>query len=170
MSKLFGPIRQMGIMVSDLDRALDYYTSTLQIGPFFRVAHVETEYFRYRGQPCDTDVSLAIAYSGDMQIELVEQHNDAPSLYLDFIKRSGPGLQHYAVWAEDFDGEMSRFSENGLRLLAEAKMRNGGRFCYFEGDAAEPAIEIVELTPSAAGFFQVAREAADNWDGSDPVR
>lgn len=171
MSQLFGPIRQLGIMVTSLDRALEYYTKTLRIGPFFRMDHVETEYFRYRGQPCDADVSLALAYSGDMQIELVEQHNDAPSLYSDFLERNGPGLQHYAVWAEDYDDKMSRLSENGVTLLAEAKLQNGGRFAYFDcGDAAEPVIEIVELTPLAAGLFQMIREAADTWDGSDPVR
>lgn len=171
MSQLFGPIRQLGIMVASLDRALDFYTNTLRIGPFFRMDHLDTEYFRYRGQPCDADVSLALANSGDMQIELVEQHNDAPSLYLDFLERKGPGLQHYAVWTEDYDGEMSRLSENGVKLLAEARLRNGGRFAYFDfGDAAEPVIEIVELTPASANFFQMIREAADHWDGCDPVR
>ena len=171
MSRMFGPIRQCGIVVSSLDRALDYWTGTLGIGPFFRWDHVELDHYRYRGQPCELDLSVALANSGDMQIELIEQHNDVPSPYLDFLDRHGPGLQHYAVWSDDYDSEMSRLGEQGVTVLAEGQMGNGTRFAFFDGgDDAQPIMEIADLTPGSARVLQMIREAAVCWDGSNPVR
>ncbi len=171
MSQLFGPIRQCGIVVPSLDRALDYWTGTLRIGPFFRADHVELDHFHYRGQPSEVDLSIALANSGDMQIELIEQHNDAPSPYRDFLDRHGPGLQHYSVWSENFDNDISRFAEEGLTVLVEGQLGNGTRFVYYAGgDDAQPLMEMSDLTPASAGGFQMIREAAARWDGRDPVR
>ena len=154
-----------------LDRALDYWTKVLRIGPFFRMNHVELDYFRYRGQPSGVDLSIALANSGDMQIELIEQHNDVPSPYLKFLKQHGPGLQHYSVWSENYDSDMRRFAGEGVKLLAEGQISNGARFAYFEGgDDAQPVMEISDLTPATAGLFQMIREEAARWDGSNPVR
>ncbi len=171
MSQLFGPIRQCGIVVSSLDTALDYWTGTLGIGPFFRMNHLELDHFRYRGRPCELDVSIALANSGEMQIELIEQHNDVASPYLDFLDRHGPGLQHYSVWSEDYDDAMSRLAGKAVTVLAEAQLVNGTRFAYFDGgDDGQPVMEIAELTPATAQIFQMIREEAGRWDGSDPVR
>ena len=76
------------------------------------------ESFRYRGELSDVDVSIAMANSGDMQIELIEQHNDAPSPYLDFLNQRGPGLQHVSVWSENFDTDMQRFANDGATFAS----------------------------------------------------
>lgn len=171
MSRLFGPIRQSGIIVPSLDKALDYWTGVLRIGPFFRMNHVELDYFRYRGQQSDVDLSIALANSGDMQIELIEQHNDVPSPYFDFLSQHGPGLQHYSVWSENYDSDMQRFADEGVKILAEGQISGGSRFAYFEGgDDAQPVMEIADLTSTTAELFKMIRDAAEGWDGSDPVR
>ena len=36
--------------------------------------------FRYKGRIYDLKVSIAIANSGDVQLELIQQRNDVPSL------------------------------------------------------------------------------------------
>ena len=171
MSNLYGPIKQSGFIVTSLDEALDYWTNTLRIGPFFRFDHVELDYFRYRGQEAAVDLSIALAQSGDMQIELVQQHNNAPSPYLDFYNRHGPGLQHYSVWSSDYDNEMSRFSQERAGLLAEGQLAGGVRFAYFEGgEDGQPVMEVADLTPATAELYQIISDAALQWDGSDPVR
>tara|TARA_B110000238_G_C16123101_1_gene437996 strand:+ start:1159 stop:1686 length:528 start_codon:yes stop_codon:yes gene_type:complete len=171
MSNLFGPIKQSGFIVTSLDEALEYWTKNLRIGPFFRFDHVELDYFRYRGQESAVDLSIALAQSGDMQIELVQQHNNAPSPYLDFYNSQGPGLQHYSVWSSDYDNEMSRFSEEGVGLLAEGRLAGGVRFAYFEGgEDGQPVMEIADHTPATAALYQMISDAALQWDGSDSVR
>ena len=117
------------------------------------------------------DLSIALANSGDMQIELIEQHNDAPSPYLDFLKQHGPGLQHYSVWSETYDSDMQRFAGEGVKVLVEGQISNGSYFAYFEGgEDAQPMMEIADLTSTAAELFKMIRDEAAGWDGSDPIR
>ena len=60
---------------------------------------VPIEDFRYRGEPSPLEVSIALANSGALQIELIQQRNDAPSMYRDFLSReSRGGLHHVAYW------------------------------------------------------------------------
>jgi len=171
LSHIFGPVRQSGFMVSSLDTALEYWTQTMGIGPFFRMDHLEMKSFTYRGSSSDVDVSIALGNSGDMQIELVQQHNDAPSPYLDFLKTHGPGLQHYSVWTETYDDDLRRLSKAGRNFMAEGLLGTGTRFGYFEGGAdGQPVMEVSELTPATAELFALIRDAAKDWDGQDPVR
>ena len=48
----------------------------------------------FRGKLTKIDMSAAIAYSGDLQIELIYQHDDAPSIYTELPRGGRSGLQH----------------------------------------------------------------------------
>lgn len=171
MSRLFGPIRQCGIVVASLDEAFDHWIGNLGIGPFFRISHIPLESFEYRGKGSPVDLSVAFANSGDMQIELIEQHNSAPSPYRDFLDRHGPGLQHYSVWSAAYDQDMKRLSARDVRILASGVAGNGTRFAYFAGaDDSQPIMEIADLSAASSELFDMIREEAARWDGSDPVR
>lgn len=52
--------------------------------------------------------SIALANSGPLQIELIQQRNDAPSMYRDFLAEGHEGLQYVAYWTEDFDRDFER--------------------------------------------------------------
>ena len=46
----------------------------------------------------------------------------------------------------------------------------GVRFAYVEPSAGPAAIfEIVEVSEGVSAFNAVIRDAADGWDGSDPI-
>ena len=82
------PIRQIGFVVRDLDAAIGHWTRSIGVGPFvaFRALPFASDY-RYRGDPAEPPVvSIAIAMSGPLQVELIQQHNDARSGYLDFLR------------------------------------------------------------------------------------
>ena len=51
MSRLFGPIRQNGSMVRDIEAALTQRTTVLGVGPFFSVDRARSADFQYQGQP-----------------------------------------------------------------------------------------------------------------------
>ena len=51
--------------------------------------------------PCTVDFSVAIGYWGDTQIELIQQHNDAPSIYREFLQKGYRGMQHMCVVTHD---------------------------------------------------------------------
>ena len=53
MSILFGPIRQMGYVVQDIEAAMQHWTRVLRIGPFYYAESAPIHENRYRGTAVD---------------------------------------------------------------------------------------------------------------------
>ena len=124
-------ITQVGYVVTDLDAAMERWTTTVGAGPFERLNHVKVVDGLYRGTPTDVDISVAIAEVGGIQLELIEQHNDVPSCYRDLFPAGGEGLHHVAVQPEDFDAEVARYEALGCPQ-AFGGLYEGGRFVYMD--------------------------------------
>ena len=171
MSRIFGEVRQNGYVVRDIEAALRHWTEVLGVGPFFLFERVPIEDFRYRGRPSPLEVSIALANSGPLQIELIEQRNDAPSMYRDFLAAGHEGLQHVAFWTGTFDAELARLAEAGYAVGQSGRIGEGGRFVYLETEAHPgTVVELSEISGPKGRFFRHVAEAARDWDGSDPVR
>ena len=173
MSRFFGAARQNGVIVEDLDRALDQWINKIGAGPFYVIRHLPLDYFSYLGQSSSPDLSIALGNVGDLQIELIQQHNDAPSPYLDFRTQRGPGLHHISAWTLDFDGAMATLQEQGLVPNCAGRITGSCRFAYWNADATDgSAYELSDLgSNNEFGMVHdLVREAAVGWDGSDPVR
>ncbi len=177
MSRLFGAMRQLGFVVRDLDASLDYWTKTLGVGPFYVVRKLPLETFWYKGQPSPPPhLTLAIASSGDLQVELIHQHDTHPSAFLDRLNASGDSLQHVSAWQDrrGYDSELARLKSAGVQLAHEGWLAgNGPRFAFFATDGVPGGFqyEISDVAdPEFSGLGAMIREAAAGWDGSDPVR
>ncbi len=167
----FGPIRQNGYVVRDIESALRHWTEVLGVGPFFYFERVPVEDFRYRGAPSPLEVSIALANWGELQIELIQQRNDAPSMYRDFLEAGREGLQHVAVWTEAMDAELERLAAVGFRVGQSGTIGAGGRFVYLETEAHPgTVVEVSEISGPKGRFFAHVKQAAAEWDGSEPVR
>ena len=171
MSRFFGPIRQNGYVVRDIEAALKHWTEVIGVGPFWYLESVPMEAFRYRGEPSPLDVSIALANTGPLQIELIQQRNDAPSMYRDFLASDQEGLQHVAYWTESFDADLERAERAGLVVGQSGQIGADGRFVYFESDGHPgTVVELSEISGAKGAFFAHIAKAAANWDGSDPIR
>lgn len=172
MSRIFGPVWQNGYVVDDLDRAIDHWVGALGVGPFFKAPHLRLEDYQFRGIRCDPDLSVALAYSGGLQIELIQQHNDAPSHYADFLKRVGSGLHHLCTAnGRSYDDNVVEFSRLGYTIASSGKLVGAGRFAYLETEYHPgTVIEFGEGGPVTRAAFEAIRVAAAEWDGKDPVR
>ncbi len=176
MSRLFGPVRQLGFVVPDLDAALNYWTQTLGVGPFFVLRRFAPEHFRYRGVPSPSPLlSVALGNSGEMQIELLQQHDQHPSAYRDFLAQGREGLQHLCAWLDpqEYDATLARLQAENVPVLQEGEVPGSGlRFAYFDTDA--PGGFLYEISdvirPGSYELHQRIAQAAASWDGSDPVR
>jgi hypothetical protein len=127
---------------------------------------------QYRGKPTDMRISLAFAQSGSVQIELIQQLNDAPSLFKDFLDSGRDGLQHLAFWTQNFDADMARYRDAGYSVVQTAGLNgpnNRNAFIVRQSDD-ELAIEISETSGTKGEFFRHIAEAAIGWNGSDPIR
>lgn len=165
-------LMQAAFMVEDLKAAALAWTKTTGIGPFFVVPHIQLAEFDYRGKPgSGLDFSVAIAQSGGVQIELIQQHCDSPSAYRDLIAKGTQGFHHFCVYTDDYDATRQRYIDQGF-VSAIDGLFGDMRFCYIDTSPALGCmIEIVEEAAFESEFFVRIAEAARDWDGvTDPVR
>jgi len=172
MSRIFGDVRQNGYVVADIEAAMKHWTEVLGVGPFFYFEEVPVENFQCRGRPSNPLLSIALTNSGGLQIELIQQRNDAPSLYRDFRSAGHEGLQHLAYWTESFSADLERALGLGFQVGHSGEVGGpDGRFVYFE-TRSHPGtmIELSEVSGSKGAFFRHIAETARSWDGSEAIR
>ena len=127
-------------------------------------------------QPSDWIIrtSSTLANSGEMQIELIQQEGDTPSIYTEFLRANGPGYHQLAYWTDDFDATMASVRDAGWPVVWLGDEDVGTRFAYLEPPNSpahiSPVIEIMELNDLMTGMATFVRDAARTWDGSDPIR
>jgi len=133
---------------------------------------VKTDYFRHRGAASPVEMSIALANSGDLQIELIQQRNDAPSMYREFLDAGCEGLQHMSYWSRDYQALYDRALSLGYRVGHEGQIGGPqGRFAYFDTQSHPgTVIEISDISGGKGEFFERVRQAALHWDGARPIR
>ncbi len=171
MSKYFGEIRQLGYVVRDIEQAMDYWSNTLGVGPWFYNPKVPIRRYRYDDRDYEPHNSVALANSGFVQVELIQVRNDVPSMYQDFLKAGRTGLQHVAYWTERYDADLARLLKQGFKPKMSGEVGEQGRFVYFDTEYHPgTVIELSEVAGPKGRLFDMIREAAVDWDGKDPVR
>ena len=174
MSRRFGPIRQNGYVVPDIEAAMQHWSEELGIAPWYRLGIMAFEDLAYRGQPTAARVEIALANSGDLQIELIQPLDDEPTPYRDFLAETGGrgGLQHVSSWPDgaDYDHILAAFTGAGGEVLFQGRL---GRTRFVYVDTAQDfgtIFEMADLSPGSRKLFAAIRQAAIDWDGSAPVR
>jgi len=171
MAANFGPVMQLGFVVPDLEHGMRHWLDKVGIGPFFVLEHVKFAQVVYKGKPSGIDMSVAIAQWGEVQVELIQQFNDAPSIYSEFTGREKGGLQHVGVMTNSVADDLVRLKKLGIEAVQQGHTGTGIRFAYLDTDDHPGAmIELIEAGPAITGFFQMVKDAAQGWDGSEPIR
>lgn len=172
MSRIFGAIRQNGYVVCDVRAAMDHWITVIGVGPWFYFDRVKVDYFRHRGQDSDVAMSIALANSGDLQIELIQQRNAAPSMYREFLEAGHEGLQHVAYWTKDYQALYDRTLALGYTVGQECQIGGAqGRFAYFDTQRHPgTVIELSDISGPKGVFFEHVRQSSIDWDGSHPIR
>jgi catechol 2,3-dioxygenase-like lactoylglutathione lyase family enzyme len=163
MTRLAGPVRQIGVVVRDIDAAIRHWCDVVGFGPFRLFPDLVFEDYFYRDQPSEPPVAtIAIAFSGDLQLELIQQHNVAHD-----------GMQHVSPWfaaADEFDAADARLRASGLSCVHRGRLGET-RFAYFAGPSGQaPHLEISEaLHPATAAANAVLMRCARDWDGASRI-
>ena len=178
MSRFAGQLHQIGIVVTDLDRAIEHWTRRLGVGPFAIVPEVQFENYRYRGDAMKgPTISIAVAQDGPLQIEIIKQHDEVPSAYLEYLKVTDGGLQHLSAWPDSrtaYDEHYQSLLNEGFEVIHQGNVAGFDvRFSYFglAGDPESPLLEISEANiPEMKPVWIRLKQLAQNWDGTEPVR
>lgn len=165
----FGEIRQIGYLTDNIEQAMQSWMEKSSVGPFTHYKNL-TLPFCYKGVISEVEMDVGIAFRGDMQIELIQQTNDAPSVYQAFYQRNQMGLHHLAYITQDMDSSLAMAEKKGFDIVATLDAAIG-RFAYFQ-DPTMPEVfyEFLEVPQSLESFWQDSIAAAKNWDGSINVQ
>lgn len=164
---------QMAWVVDNLEAAAERLSRAMQVGPFLMIRRIGLDDPHHRGKPQRTDFSLALAQAGDVQIELVEQHDNSPSVYRDVFPDGPPGgmaFHHVAVIVPDVFAETARYNALGFPTASSGQFGNID-FTYVDTTAAGGfMVEVLPDMPEMHAFFGKVRGAAEDWDRATPWR
>jgi hypothetical protein len=159
-------IIQNAYVVDNLQEAMERWTKLYGIGPWVILADVKGDNLTYRGEPSELVFSAAFVQTGEINIELIEQHTDGPSAFRDMFAPGEEGFHHVAIISEDYEGDKARFEAAGCPVATEFSSGPDSGIAFV--DTREKLGHMVELYQNEAaiiGLYSVIRQAAENWDG-----
>lgn len=163
-------IYQMAFIVDDLDAAVEKWTAMTGAGPWFVIPHFAFLDPVLRGQAAAPDISIALAYSGEVMIELIRCESAAPSVFTEMPPGKG-SLHHVAQLTDDFDKTIAGFAKNGAPAVFTARFTPETRAAFVDTRAAIGCwTEVIEATAPLIGMQQYMRAQTDGWDGTTDLK
>jgi hypothetical protein len=167
-----GRVHHRAYLVESIEDTVARLVDQFGAGPFFVLENVPLENVTSRGEPAEFSHNSAFGHLGGDPIELMEINQLSPARVAERFSGPRPRLHHVA-WA------VPPASVEQLREALEAH----GAPCYLQGSLDDidlsfhdssaslgHDVEIHADVETLQGFFAMFREAAENWDGSDPIR
>jgi hypothetical protein len=160
---------QLGFVVADVLDSAARWATVHGVGPFHVLPAMEVA-CTYRGAPSAITVQAAVAQAGPVQIELIQQHCDRPSVYRDLFSKAQSGFHQLCTVTADYDGKKAHFERLGYEYACEMTAGDG-RVAYFDTvDDFGFFTEVVEETPGFLPQLAKIAQTCAEWDGKDPVR
>lgn len=160
----FGTFNQVAYMVSDLEQAIDWWTSHMGVGPFFVFPAFDVAAGDYRGDDHIAQFGAAIAYSGEIMVELIEPRG--PSIFQEFLADGRTGVHHLCAFTDDLAETQKWIEGNGGARLQGARFGDGSELAYFAMTEDETILlEVAALKPEVLGLFDAIKAAGYAWDG-----
>jgi catechol 2,3-dioxygenase-like lactoylglutathione lyase family enzyme len=164
-----GEVMQLAFVPDDFDATLKHWTEVMGVGPFFLIENIQLGDMKYRGTPTEAVFTLALAYWGDMQIELIRPENDAASIYSGEYAAT-EGTHHVCILVDDIGKARETCAENGAEVVLEGKFGASEVIYVDPGKGTGHLIEILQQDKSGPDLFGIIKAASVGWDGNDPVR
>jgi methylmalonyl-CoA/ethylmalonyl-CoA epimerase len=136
LSFLKDGVAQVGLVVRDLDHAVECYWKQYGIGPwhFYSYRKPLVKQMTYHGEPADYAMRIALAWIGPLRIELIEMAG-GDSVYADFVREHGYGVHHFGVLVDDMDAALAEAAAAGLTMTMDGAGfgRDGdGHYAYLD--------------------------------------
>lgn len=132
-------IYHIGILVADLDQAVDYHRKTVRIGVHDPIVVAMDTYHDEIPRPAE--LRVAFTTEGPVHLELIQATDDVP---LFSLAGRDPGLHHVAMWQEDVADRRAELLASGVRSLANIPGPAGDTFAWFAEGVDGVPIEYVD--------------------------
>lgn len=139
------PVEQIGIVVKDMDQAIDYYSSTFGWGPF-HVMDLEMKGATYRGKICDCRLKIGFYRADPIEIELI-QVLEGETPHTEFLRERGEGLQHLRFSVDNLDEMLAKLAKQGIEpVFQHSYPEIGISFAYLDTDKIGGVMfELIEI-------------------------
>jgi hypothetical protein len=165
-----GKVVQIAYAVSDIRAAAVHFAQRLGVGPFFVRHHGLPRWAEHLGGTAEFDHSSAFGQWGSVQVELFEVHSASPASLADVLVRPH-GIHHMTWFVESIDEEQERLDRHGWPQVLRAETGSGFAYAFHDARAdLGHLVEIYRPTDRVLALYGSVADAADGWDGRDPVR
>ncbi len=129
------PLGQVGVVVKDLDKAVEYYSSNFGIGPWrftegdYPEAHVRNQIHRWKYR-------IAFANLGPVEFELI-QNMEGRSIHSEFLEKGNEGLHHLGFFftKEEKDRVITELAKKKVKVMQDGKsLSHSGSYAYVDSD------------------------------------
>lgn len=149
MSRLFGELFQLGHVVPAVDAAMEAWRAA-GIEDWTVVRDFPVLQWHYHGEPVRLPIDVALAWSGNVQIELIAQLDATPSMYREFLLRHPEGgLQHYGYRPADYDVALAAAEAAGWTQWLGGLVEANRPFCYLKPPAGSRGLLPAEISGAA---------------------
>jgi methylmalonyl-CoA/ethylmalonyl-CoA epimerase len=135
----FSKLRHIAIVVKDIERAVQFYSS-IGIGPFItppkHVHHTDAYVARtFRGESMGVvDLIVRETKIGPIVLQLV-QPVAGECIEKEFLDKKGEGVQHLGFLVDDLDKQEDKVVKLGLKIAQRGRRGNGSGNTFFDTDA-----------------------------------
>jgi hypothetical protein len=160
---------QLGFLVEGIVVAAERWARVHGVGPFHVLPRVEAA-CTYRGAQSKVDLQVAVAQAGPVQIELIEQLCDRPSVYRELAGRGESRFHQICTVTSEYDAKKSHYERLGYALVTEIDTRSGRVGFYDTLRDFGFYTEVAESSPTFLAHLTKIAQTCAAWDGTDPVR
>lgn len=166
--KPYGPYVQNAYVVPDLDLAIEHWVTVMNVGPFFKFPPLEFPTGIYRGNAETIRFNAAIAYSGDLQIELIQP--GGPSIFQEAHEAGQKHLHHLCVMAKDADAAIADLEKRGGECIQRFLLEDGSICAYLDMYSSDGLIiEVAHMKDEIMQLFAALKQKAAEWNGLTPL-
>ncbi|MFO7665917.1 MAG: VOC family protein [Desulfobacterales bacterium] len=118
-------VSQIGIVVPDIGKAVRYYSKILDIKPWFR-SKTKSNDVIFKGESFSLKLDIALAFSGGLEIELIQMLTDRECIYSDIMNKQGGGLHHIGAMVTGFDKKLEQMKSAGVGVIQSGVIKTVG--------------------------------------------
>lgn len=151
MDKFTGKFAHVGFAITDLEKTIQKMERILGAGSFQFIDEVRVSDLHYLGTATNPRLKVGIGSINGLNLELIEQSNEAPSPYLENIKNGWERPHHLAFASSNYDSDKNYLLQQEGEVIFSSN-ETGSRFSYFRfANMPGFLVELMEVSVEAEG-------------------
>ncbi len=149
MVPIFKGIKQISIIVDDIEAYIKRYNDDYGIGPWIVMDFNKnnTSDMMVHGKPLEYSMKLGLCDALNIQLELI-QPTDGNSVYAEFLRKNGPGLHHICFETSgSYEDCNAHISAKGNAEIMQKGLDSGGMEFSYRDLTADLGLVVELMNP-----------------------